>query len=91
MPAKESSTISIHQANQSGIKSVLMKYLKPRQNKKGEKVNKPSFEDFANTSFESKIREISEKCSELKSDTETVSKLEPRPESVFSFTSCGLY
>ena len=54
-------------------------------------MNKPSFEDSANTSFEffnnteSKISEISEKCSEIKSEAETVSKLEEgQDEEVFS-------
>jgi len=95
-PAKESSTSSIHPATpynsiRKRIKSVSIKYLKHRQKKKGEKVNKPSFEDSANTSFEffnnteSKISEISEKCSEIKSEAETVSKLEEgQDEEVFS-------
>ena len=93
---KESSTSSIHPATpynsiRKQIKPASIKYLKHRQKKKGEKVNKPSFEDSANTSFEffnnteSKISEISEKCSEIKSEAETVSKLEEgQDEEVFS-------
>ena len=93
-PAKESSTSSIHPATpynsiRKRIKSVSVKYLKHRQKKKGEKVNKPSFEDSANTSFEffnnSEISEISEKCSQLKSEVETISKSEEgQEEEVFS-------
>jgi hypothetical protein len=90
-PAKESSTGSIHPATpynsiRKRIKSVSIKYLKHRQKKKGEKVNKPSFEDSANTSFEffnntdSKISEISQKCPQLKSEAETVSKSEEGQE-----------
>ena len=73
------------------IKSVSIKYLKHRQKKKGEKVNKPSFEDSANTSFEffnntdSKTSEISEKCSQLKSESEPLCKSEEgQDEEVFS-------
>jgi len=89
-PAKESSASSIHPATpynsiRKRIKSVSIKYLKHRQKKKGEKVNKTSFEDSANTSFEffnteSKFEEISQKCSQLKSEAETVSKSEEGQE-----------
>eukprot|EP00092_Neocalanus_flemingeri_P006642 GFUD01007166.1.p1 GENE.GFUD01007166.1~~GFUD01007166.1.p1 ORF type:complete len:727 (+),score=169.88 GFUD01007166.1:715-2895(+) len=89
-PAKESTGSSIHPATpynsiRKRIKSVSIKYLKHRQKKKGEKNNKPSFEDLANTSFEffnteSKPTETSQKCSQSKSEAESISKSEEGQE-----------
>ena len=87
-PAKESSTSSIHPATpynsiRKRIKSVSVKYLKHRQKKKGEKEIKSSIEDSVNTA--TRISEISEKCSQLKSEVETISKSEEgQEEEVFS-------
>jgi len=97
-PAKESTAASIHPATpynsiRKRIKSVSIKYLKHRQKKKGEKANKPSFEDSANTSFEffnteSKLTEISQKCSQLKSEAESKSKREEgQEEEAFSHSA----
>jgi len=94
-PAKESTASSIHPATpynsiRKRIKSVSIKYLKHRQKKKGEKSNKASFEDSANTSFEffnteGKLTEISQQCSQLKSEAESNSQNEEgQTEEVFS-------
>jgi len=94
-PAKESSAGSIHPATpynsiRKRIKSVSIKYLKHRQKKKGEKTQKGSFEDSANTSFEffnaeNKLSEISQKCAQLKAEAETISKSEEgQDEEAFS-------
>ena len=69
------------------IKSVSIKYLKNRQRKKSEKMDKNNFEDgvvsgsggssFDFLNIDTKLKEISEKCSQLKTEAEqSISRLE---------------
>ena len=64
------------------IKSVSIKYLKNRQKKKSDKIDKPHLEEASQSSFDflnidTKLKEISEKCSQLKCEAEqSISRLE---------------
>ena len=66
------------------IKSVSIKYLKNRQKKKSEKIDKNSLEEANPANFDflnidTKLKEISEKCSQLKTEAEqSISRLDTK-------------
>ena len=91
-PAKESfpglSPATPYNSIRKRLKSVSIKYLKSRQKKKPDKVEDSSVDDsssfqskFDFLNIDSKLREISEKCSQLKSEAEeSISRMEDQDQ-----------
>ena len=91
-PSKESSLgaspATPYNSIRKRIKSVSIKYLKNRQRKKSDKLEKSTIEDpvtvsnYDYLSIDTKLKEISEKCSQLKSEAEqSISSSEPSSSS----------